>query len=200
MTDTDGFLNSAFRQLRRPLRLTRWGMVAERVTRAFWPFWSILLLAVAALMLGLHETLPLEALWACVVVAAPGGVAALIRGDRKFHWPTPAEAQDRLDRTQPGRPIAALGDTQAIVAGDAASEQVWQAHVARMAVQVSGAKPVEPDLRISERDPYALRYVAVLAFAMALLFGPVLRVAPVAGMGDVLASGPSWEGWIEPPD
>ncbi len=203
MTDTTGFPYTAFRQLRWPLRLTRWGMVAERVTRAFWPFWSILLLAVAALMLGLHETLPLEVLWAAVVLTVLGASAALVWGARKFHWPAPAEALDRLDRTLPGRPITALADTQAIGAGDTASEQVWKAHVARMAARVAGAKPVEPDLRMSARDPFALRYVAVLAFAMAVLFGSVLRVASVAEMtpggGATLATGPSWEGWIEPP-
>jgi hypothetical protein len=66
------------------------------------------------------------------------------------------------------------------------------------------ARPPEPDLRLSSRDPYALRYVAATALAMALLFGTLGRVADVGdavtiGPGAASASGPSWEGWVEPP-
>ncbi|MDJ0827510.1 MAG: DUF4175 family protein, partial [Rhodobacter sp.] len=196
--------DDALRRLRWPLRLTFWGLLAERVTRAFWPLWSILLLIVAAPMLGAHETLPLEAVWGGAVLGPLGLLAALVWGLWRFRMPTGAEALDRVDRTLPGRPITALGDVQAIGAGDTASQGVWKAHVARMAERVAEARAVEPDLRISERDPFALRYVAVLAFAMAVLFGSVLKVASVAEMtpglpGDALATGPSWEGWIEPP-
>jgi uncharacterized protein (TIGR02302 family) len=79
---------------------------------------------------------------------------------------------------------------------------VWRAHKARMAARAATARAVPADLRVSRRDPYALRYVAVLAFGMALLFGSVLRVASVADMAPGrggLAQGPVWEGWAEPP-
>lgn len=196
--------DDALRRLRWPLRLTFWGLLAERVTRAFWPLWSLGLLILAALMLGLHDQLPLEAVWAGAVLGGLGLLAALVRGVMRFRMPTRAEALDRVDRTLPGRPITALGDTQAIGSGDAASQMVWKAHVARMAERVAAARAVQPDLRISKRDPFALRYVAVLAFATALLFGSILKVASVTemtpgGPGDALATGPSWEGWIEPP-
>ena len=132
-----------------------------------------------------------------------GTLAALALGVRRFRWPRRAEAVDRIDRTLPGRPIAALADTQVIGAGDTASVRVWRAHVARMAARAAAAKPVSPDLRISDRDPYAIRYVAVLALAIALLFGSFLRVttveATLPGQGGALAAGPSWEGWVEPP-
>lgn len=204
MTARKSPTTDAFRTLRWPLRLTHWGMVAERVTRAFWPLWSIVLLVIAALMLGLQDILPLEVVWATAVFAILVALGALVWGVRKFAMPTRAEALDRLDRTLPGRPITALGDTQAIGAGDGASQAVWKAHVARMAAKVAEARAVEPDLRMSRRDPFALRYVALLAFAVAVLFGSVLRVASVAEMTpgggrDALATGPSWEGWIEPP-
>jgi uncharacterized protein (TIGR02302 family) len=71
-----------------------------------------------------------------------------------------------------------------------------------MARRAADARAVPGDLRVSDRDPYALRYVAVLAFAVALLFGSVWRVGSVADMapgGPALASGPVWEGWAEPP-
>ena len=58
------------------------------------------------------------------------------------------------------------------------------------------------DLRVAARDPFALRYLAVLAFGIALLFGSIWKVGSVAGIvapGTGLANGPVWEGWAEPP-
>ncbi|NNL35990.1 MAG: DUF4175 domain-containing protein, partial [Silicimonas sp.] len=193
----------AARQIAWPLRLTRAGMLAERLFRAFWPLWTVLLLALSALMLGLHDVLPLEAVWTLGVLVMLGIGGALVWGGGRFRWPSRAEALDRLDRTLPGRPIAAIADTQAIGAGDRASEAVWRAHVTRMAERLKSARAVEPDLKLSRRDPYALRYVALMTFVVALLFGSLLRVSSVAemapGSGAALASGPAWEGWIEPP-
>ncbi len=195
--------NDPFRQLRLALRLTWVGMLAERVTQAFWPLWSVLLAAAAALMLGLQDHTPLELVWALSGLAALGALAALGRGFWRFRVPRGTEAEDRLDRTIPGRPISALGDRMAVGAGDPAAKEVWRAHIARMTERVRDAHAVTPDLRVARRDPYALRYVALLAFAMAVLFGSVMRVASVAemtpGAGGALAAGPAWEGWVEPP-
>ncbi|MFV2053886.1 TIGR02302 family protein [Aliiroseovarius sp. YM-037] len=186
-----------------PLRLTRWGMIAERVTRGFWPLWTILLIVLAALMLGFHDEAPIEWVWAGAGVATVASIVALIMGGMRLRIPSRAEAQDRLDATLPGRPIAALSDDQAIGASDDASRAVWDAHQKRMAERAAAARAPKPDLRLSQRDPYALRYVAVLAFLVAVLFGSVLRLTSVTtltpGGGDQIASGPSWEGWIEPP-
>jgi hypothetical protein len=131
-------------------------------------------------------------------------VWALIRGIRAFQMPSHEEALDRLDRTMPGRPITALLDTVAVGHADPATQSVWDVHVARMAGRASAARAPEPDLRLSSRDPYALRYVAATAMAMALLFGTLGRVSDVGdvvtiGPGAASASGPSWEGWVEPP-
>ncbi len=193
----------AERMLRWPLGLTRAGMVAERLTRAFWPFVSVILATLAALMFGLQDSLSLEIGWAASVLTILATLTTLILGIRRFRWPSQAEALDRLDRTLPGRPITAILDQQAIGAGDAESRAVWNAHVARMAERAARARAVEPDLKISKRDPYALRYVAVLAFVMALIFGSVWRVASVTdlapGASGPYAGGPTWEGWVEPP-
>jgi len=187
-----------------PLALTRLGLLAERIARCFWPVWSILFLALAALALGLHETAPVEAVWVGSVAAVAGGLAALVWGLWGFRWPSRAEAIDRLDRTLPGRPLAALADRQAIGTGDRESQAVWRVHVRRMAERAAGARPVAPDLRLAERDPFALRYVALTALAVALLFGSLWRVSTVGDImpgaaGAGVAAGPSWEGWIEPP-
>ncbi|MDU8946064.1 TIGR02302 family protein [Ovoidimarina sediminis] len=204
MTKNTPHLTEAACRLKWPLRLTQIGLFAERATRAFWPLVTVVLLALSALMLGLHETMALELVWAAAVLAVSGTVWALWHGAKRFRWPSSAEAMARLDASLPGRPISALTDQQMIGTGDAASEAVWKAHVARMAERAKAAKAVNPDLKISNRDPYALRYVALVAFATAVIFGSIWRVstvtelAPGAGSG-ALAEGPSWEGWIEPP-
>ncbi|WP_233495522.1 TIGR02302 family protein [Rhodosalinus halophilus] len=190
-------------RLRRPVQLTRWGMAAERASRAFWPLWSIAAAVLALLMLGVQDMVPVEAVWAAAALASAGALWALWRGLRQFRWPGEVEALARLDATMAGRPIATILDAQAVGATDAASAAVWRAHQARMAERAAAARAPAPDLRVARRDPFALRYVALLALAVALLFGSVLRIGSVAemapGQAQALAGGPAWEGWVEPP-
>ncbi|MEQ8341920.1 MULTISPECIES: TIGR02302 family protein [Marinovum] len=189
-------------RIRGAVTLTYLGLWSERVTRAFWPLWSVALVALALLMLGMQDLLPLEAVWALIVFFALGGLLTLGLGLRRFRRPRRDEALDRLDATLRGRPLQTLRDNQAIGGSDAASVAVWQAHQDRMAARAAEARAVSPDLRVSRRDPFALRYVAVLALAVALLFGSFWKVSSVTGVtagGQALASGPTWEGWVEPP-
>ncbi|MEQ8902953.1 MAG: TIGR02302 family protein [Roseovarius sp.] len=205
MADTRNPLNTVTARLRRPLALTWAGLIAERLVRAFWPVWSLLAGAAALVMLGVQDMVSIEAVWTGLML---GGLALVIfaaRGASRFHFPTRAEVLARLDATLPGRPLAALADTQAVGAQDTGSQALWQAHQARMAARAAEAKAVEPDLRLSRQDPFGLRYVALLGLVVALLFGSVWRagsvadMVPGAGRGAALASGPTWEGWIEPP-
>jgi len=185
-----------------PVLLTHLGLIAERVTRAFWPVWTVVFAAVAPLILGWQDFVPLEILWVFGVVAVLALIWAVYRGFRAFDWPSKAQAIARVDARLPGRPIAALNDVQAIGAGDAASEAVWTAHLKRMQARSRNAKAVEPDLRVATSDPYGVRYIAVLFLAVALVFGSIWRVGSVADAGSgvqTLAIGPVWEGWIEPP-
>ncbi|AHM03846.1 Methyl-accepting chemotaxis protein [Roseibacterium elongatum DSM 19469] len=204
MTDQTTPKDAALARLIWPLRLTRLGMVAERVARAFWPLWSIVFLAVAAFAFGLATALSQPQLWAVMGTVGIAVIWAIVRGLRRFRMPSRGEALDRLDATMPGRPITALLDHPTVGAGDPASQSVWAAHIARMADRASHAQAPPPDLRLSANDPYALRYMAATAIAMALLFGTLGRVADVGqavvlGPGAASASGPSWEGWVEPP-
>lgn len=191
------------RRVRGPLLLTRIGMGAETLTRAFWPLWAVLLLVLAAILLQLPSLLPLELFWAATLASGAGLLWGLWRGVRLFHWPTAADAEQRLDATIEGRPLSALSDTQVIGAGDPASELVWKAHIRRMTLRLSEARPVQPDLRLARFDRYGLRYVALTLFVVAAVFGSFWRLdtampLPVSGAVPV-AAGPSWEGWIEPP-
>ncbi|MEJ6396885.1 DUF4175 domain-containing protein [Yoonia sp. 208BN28-4] len=190
------------RHLARPVGVTRAGMVAEQIVRAFWPLWTVAFVVLAPLMFGWQDSVSLEVLWGFVVLAALALLITFGLGLRKFRWPSKDAATARVDARMPGRPIAAIRDSQAVGAGDSASEAVWRAHMLRMEERTKAATAVEPDLRVSDRDPYGLRYMALLFFVVALLFGSLLRVtqAPVIAGGDqVLATGPVWEGWVEPP-
>jgi uncharacterized protein (TIGR02302 family) len=200
MTEPDR--HTAFLRLRWPLRLTLAGLWAERIVRGFWPLWTVLLVVLAVLAFGGHDSLPVEVVWGGTVLAVLGAAWGLWYAYRHFRKPNRAEALARLDARLPGRPIAALQDTQAIGAGDPASQAVWAAHLARMAQRAAAAKPVSPDLRLAARDPFALRYVALTAFVMALMFGSLWRVTSATVIlpgGAVAATGPTWEGWAQPP-
>ena len=190
------------RKLVWPVRLTWAGMIAERITRAFWPVWTLCFGAIAALGFGFQDWAPLELFWAGCLGVPLGLLWAFGRGWRRFHWPSQTEALARLDQTLAGRPLATLSDTQALGGADEGSKAVWQAHLARLAARVGLARSVAPDLRISARDPYALRYAALTAVLMALMFGSLWRGVefgdPAAGQATASVAA-SWEGWAEPP-
>jgi hypothetical protein len=189
----------ALRSVRRQLRLTRLGLWAERITRAFWPAWSLLVLGLAAWSSGL-----VPPLWEPSLIGATAllTLVALVLGWRQFDAPTRADAADRLDASLPGRPLSAVTDMPAPTGDDPGTRAVWEAHVARMARRLRDARAVPPDLRVSSRDPYALRYMALLLLGIALLFGTLWR-APSLPLGEAdgpaIAAGPTWEGWLEPP-
>ncbi len=196
--------HAALTRLIWPLRLTRAGLFAERAARAFWPVWSIMFATVAAFAFGLAPRLDPVWLWSGLGLVAVALAGSIARGVLRFRMPTHAEALNRLDRTLPGRPISALLDHPAVGASDPATQSVWAAHLRRMAARAHSARAPEPDLRLSRHDPFALRYIAATALAMAVLFGSMGRVGDMGdavnfGTGPAIASGPSWEGWVEPP-
>ncbi|QIE46414.1 TIGR02302 family protein [Pseudohalocynthiibacter aestuariivivens] len=203
MAERTPLLNDALARLRAPLTLTWAGLLAERLVQAFWPLWTLIAAVAAALMLGFHDWAMVELVGAALIGAAIGAVVFAVLGVRRFAWPRRAEAVARMDSALAERPLAALGDRQAIGSGDAASEALWRAHLARMAKAASHAHTIAPDLRISDRDPFGLRYIALLGLVAALCFGSAWRVStiPLIGPGHAqpAAAGPTWEGWVEPP-
>lgn len=190
--------------LARVVLRSRLSLGLESFTRAFWPFFSLLALAWAAFAFGLAEVL---ARGQVTVVAGVVGLVLLgllALGVRRFRWPSVAAARERLDATLPGRPLASLRDVPALGADDPAAQSVWAAHLARMRAVAARARPIVPDLRLSRFDPWALRLGALVAVIAALFFAPDRRVesvvAALGSAGDpVAASGPSFEGWAEPP-
>ena len=178
-------------------------MLAERLMQAVWPLASILLVGLSLVMLGLQDHISgiqAASVAGVFLVAALGGLVFVVR---QFRWPTRRAAQLRLDQSLPGRPIQTLLDQPLIGAKDAASSALWQAHLRRTVTRLAQVRPVAADLRLAARDPFALRYAALLAFVMALVFGSFWRVGSVTDViatpGPALSTGPLWEGWVEPP-
>ena len=185
-----------------PIRLTEIGLWAEYFWKAFWPLITIFLAVAGLLMLGLHDSMPLEIVWGLAVLSVLGVLGAALYGVLRYQVPKDDEVLARLDASLPGRPIQAMLDDQAIGSSDPDSTAVWHAHKRRMAERAAAARAVPGDLRVSARDPYGVRYIAAIFFAVALLFGSLARVGSVADMGPGgtdLASGPVWEGWVESP-
>ena len=186
-----------------PLRLTHAGMALEAFGQAFWPLWTLILAGLAGWGFGAGAWFGDDVLRGAMIVGAVLALGLLAFGLRRLRWPSRSAALDRLDATLPGAPIAALTDTLALGDDDPATRAIWRAHVARMAARVGQAAPVAPDLRLSDRDPLALRHLAVTAVVMAGLFGSLaggIGGAPRAGASGIgQPSGPSWEGWVEPP-
>lgn len=189
----------SLRAVRTPLRLTLLGLWAERIAHAFWPLWSVCLVALTVQGFGALDSLPLEGAWFSVLMFAGALVFGIWYAARHFQRPSLSQAVARLDATLLGQPLAALSDAQAINAEDQGSSAVWAAHKARMQARLSGAVAVAPDLRLSARDPYALRYIAALGACLALIFGAPDRLGNLPPLTSTAASGPTWEAWATPP-
>ncbi|MBY5973831.1 TIGR02302 family protein [Ferrimonas balearica] len=189
-------------RLRWRLALTRAGILAESVVRALWPLWTFLLTGLALVMLGVIAALPVEAIWTLGALAGVVALALLVLGLRRLRFPSREDAFRRLDATLKGQPLQALRDSPAIGDSDPGTRALWDAHQARMVVRARQARAVDPDLRLSSRDPFGLRYVALLGVVVALFFGSFWRLGDLGEMtpgGAQAAIGPSWEGWVAPP-
>ncbi len=195
--------NTVLNKLSWVLALTRVGLLAEQLIRAFWPTWSIIFVVAAALMMGLQDSLSVEMVWVLGLAALVSTLWFTWRGTRRVKWPTRDQALIRLDETLPGRPLRSLTDTPAMGKQDAATQAIWRAHQSRMAAAAQDARPPKPDLRVARLDPFGLRFVAVLFLAVSLIFGSVSRMESVTAMAPAGAAPTiavaSWEGWIEPP-
>lgn len=185
----------------RAVALTRWGMIAERGMQALWLPVSLVLIAVTIWAFDLHLLLSRRWLMAIAGLMAVAFLLSAYRGLRAVSWPSRAEAVARLDRTLPGRPLAALSDGQAINGQDAASVALWQEHRRRMEARAGSARAVAPDAGLATRDVYGVRLIAITGALVALLFATPGQRAPMGGVVSAAgaASGPSWEGWIVPP-
>ncbi len=152
---------------------------------------------------GVLDHLPLEAGWFLLISIVLCTVWALIWGIRQFHRPTRDDALLRLDAALPGRPIAALRDTQAIGASDPRRRPSGTPTATAWPPALPPPNRSSPNLKLASRDPYGLRYMALTLLVVGLIFGSLWRVASISdltpGNGALATTGPTWEGWAQPP-
>lgn len=192
--------------LSRRAKVQRRALLAERIIRAFWPAWTVLAAVAGLALVGAFELLPRLAHVAALILGALAVLGAAGWGLRNLRLPTEAEARAALDESLPDRPVAALSDAQALGASDPASRAIWALHRRRVAARAALARPRDADLRVSSRDPYAMRLSALILLAMGLLVagldgGRRLAASLDPGAAPMAAAPipPSVEAWAAPP-
>lgn len=125
----------------------------------------------------------------------------------RLRWPGRAPTLARLDRDAdaPHAPATALEDKLANTGDDPATQALWALHRERAARDVAALRVKPPAPRVALRDPYALRFVAVLLAAVGFLAAGPERFARLAaafhGMPSLIpATIPARvDAWIDPP-
>lgn len=203
MSSADHLTKQAQARIRAAVTRTRIAIIAERGVRAFWPVWTIAFFAIAFEAFGALDRLSGQMVLGVICAVGIALLAFLMLGARAYQHPSRAEALVRLDASLPGRPLSTLEDRPVVGASDTGAQAVWAAHLARMATAAETAKASAPDLRISDRDPFALRLLAVVLLIAAVMFtrGPSLTsVAPaLTAQAPQISAGPDFEGWATPP-
>ncbi len=189
--------------LRGRVALTKLSLGVESGLRAFWPLLTFLGIAYAALAFGAVAVLP--ASWVLPAMALAGLVGAwlLVRGVRRFTWPTQGQALEKMDESLSSHPIASLQDSPAINIKDPFAQALWAAHIEDMTAQAQAARAPIPAPNLPRQDPYGLRLLALSAVLLALIFAPKIGVKALqAPTGDAaIAAAPSVaiEAWATPP-
>jgi len=178
----------------------------ERVAQAFWPLYTFLAGGLAVALLFPFDALPFWLHVAALIGFACGAVAMGIRGFARLSPPTEAEAWAKLDAGSPERPATTLLDRLEAGGDDPATRAIWAEHRRRMAEKARLLRPAPPDLRLSSRDRWALRYAAPLSLLGALFLtaedGRARLDAAFSPSREVeAATGPalSIEAWATPP-
>ena len=190
------------RILGRRINLSRFYIGLERAARAFWPVWTLLFILYALSAFGAFDGFSQNT---ALGIYAGFSFAILISaavGLRSFKMPARAEAVARLDEASDGFVVSALEDTQATALNDPAAQALWARHQEMMADRAATVKVAAPDLKLSGRDPWALRLMAVVGVLAALIFARgdgFSGAAIVPDDGNTLAAGPSFEAWASPP-
>lgn len=179
----------------------------ERLWPALWPATGI---TGAFIALAWFDLLPRLPGWLHAAILVLFGAAlgyALMRGFRGFALPRPEEALRRLERGGglTHRPLAAIGDRLAAGAGDAFSESLWRAHLARMAAAARRARVGLPSPGLASRDPRGLRALVLLLLAVALPGALIdgwdrIERALSPEFGALGGPPPSFDVWVSPPE
>ncbi len=153
------------------LGLARLALLWEWLWRAAWPATGIAGLFAALAFLGLFALLPG---WLHLLILLGFAGTFAWQAYRLFEGlkaPSVAAAERRIERDSAlaHRPLTALDDTLAVGRGDAFTEALWRAHLARMARALGKIRLALPSPGLAARDPLALRLALLLLLAVSLL-------------------------------
>ena len=187
------------------LRRSALALIAERVWRAGLALATILLFFLALSWLGLWQAAPLEARIGGVALF---GFAALyvVARESARGLPHRAAALERLDRGADAalRPASSLEDRLASPNPDAAVEALWALHRQRLEAALAQTPIEAPHPRVPQRDPYALRALALVAAVAAGFMAGDEKRARIAAAFDWRTSASFGmtarvDAWLEPP-
>ncbi len=146
--------------------------------------------------------------WGRIAGVSLFGLAVLAALSR-FIWlrlPGRSELLGRLDRDSglAHRPATTIGDAIANPHADPSTSVLWQLHLQRAQSAVSQLRVAMPSPRLADKDRFALRGAALLAFvAAAFMAGPEKHARMLAAFDwttpGVISQGFRLDAWIDPP-
>ena len=146
------------------LRRSALAIVAERVWRLGMALATLALFFLALSWLGFWRAAPLEARIGGVALF---GFAALYVVAREIMrgWPRRRAAMARLDGSADAalRPASSLQDTLAPQNADPGTAALWTLHRKRLEAALAATPVAAPQPGVPQRDPYALRALALVA-------------------------------------
>ena len=197
-------LTALTRSLRAKIGLSGLALNIERLTRAFWPAVMLGMTIFSLLIWQLHLLLPTPYDLGLYATLSGAFVWFLWKGIRAFSLATRDQAILRLDANAKGNPVISLVDRQLSGVNDTGAKMLWQLHQQRMAAEAEKLDVPAPHVRLSKRDPWALRLVTLLFFGSAIFFEQANGGQSLTKTLQNLASGTgsevaSFEAWAEPP-
>jgi len=206
LSDTTAF-RTGFRidRAARLIVLARLALLWERVWPKLWPATGFAGAFLAAALFGFFaqidwqiHALVLSALTAAIVVS-------LYRGFSDFTFPGWNDGARRIERDSvlSHRPLTEGGDRLAAGRGDPVAEAFWRAHLERLLSGIRRLRLSLPAPGLARRDPYALRFLVLLAVIAGFVFaGPDWRARVTAALSPNAGASfpaPGLDAWISPP-
>ncbi len=183
------------------IRRARLTILWERVWPKLWPASGIVGVFVAAALLNLFTYMP----WWAHTLLLLGAVGAaghyLYRNFQNFRGPTWQEGARRVERdsTLAHRPITEQNDLLVAGAGDTYAEALWRAHMRAMLARIGKLRVALPSPQLAKRDPYAIRFVILLALIAGVIVAGsdwknrlAFALSPAAGSGSASATVDAW--------
>jgi uncharacterized protein (TIGR02302 family) len=152
------------------LALTWLAMTWERLAAALWPTLTLILFALALALTDVLPALPGLIHLGLLLVFVGAVVALGWRGLRTFRWPSRTETRARLETASPvvHRPLTASEDTLPVTATPL-QRAIWKRHQTLARAALNRLRNPWPSPDVARLDSFAVRAIAVLLLAIALV-------------------------------